>query len=264
MRSHQQLHHVKPRPKKVNLRRLRRKVRGAPVLGLIYKRLSPACRLLDVGCGSGAFLNDMRLLTGCEVYGIDVSSLAAKTASQDYGLDISTGSVFESPFPNSYFDLITAWSYLEHVNNPSRVLAKFSDLLKPDGCCVIQTPNFGSFNARLFKEKWYHLDCPRHLYIYTPKTVTNLLEKGGLTVQQVFYERTSKGILGSLQYFVYGDNYNPDHRNRLRRSSLLKKAVSPLSRIAALLRRADTVVVLARKCRKEIWEGGPADCSEIL
>ena len=240
-------HQARPRTKKGDLYGFRRKVQAAPVLQIIRRELSPARRLLDAGCGTGAFLNDMKLLTGCEVYGVDVSNIAAITAKQYYGLSIFTGSVHEAPFPSGYFDVITAWSYLEHVNDPYKVLARFSDLLRPNGCCVIQTPNAESFNARLFKEKWYHLDCPRHLYIYTPKTVTKLLEKSGLSVQRVFYEKTSKGILGSLQYAVYGDNYNPKHRDRLRKSSLLKTLVSPLSRVAALLRRSDVIVVLSRK-----------------
>jgi 2-polyprenyl-3-methyl-5-hydroxy-6-metoxy-1,4-benzoquinol methylase len=240
-------HQARPRTKEGDLERFRRKVQAAPVLQIIRRELSPARRLLDAGCGTGAFLNDMKLLTGCEVYGVDVSNVAASTAKQDYGLSIFAGSVHEAPFASGYLDVITAWSYLEHVNDPSKVLARFCDLLRPNGCCVIQTPNADSFNARLFKEKWYHLDCPRHLYIYTPKTVTKLLEKSGLSVERIFYEKTSKGILGSLQYSFYGDNYNPKHRDRLRKSSLLKTVVSPLSRIAALLRRSDVIVVLSRK-----------------
>ena len=244
-------HQAKPRNRREDMSKIRKKVKKSPVLGLIHSKLSPDCRLLDVGCGSGVFLHNMRITTGCEVYGVDFSQAAARIAKQDYGIDIFAGSLLESPFPDSHFDLITAWSCLEHVNNPSQVLAKVFDLLKPNGWCVIQTPNFNSFNARLFKSKWYHLDCPRHLYIYTPKTITHLLKKNGLPVQKVFYDKTSKGILGSLQYVVYGDNYNISHCNRIRRSSLLKAIVSPLSRVAALAKQSDTMVVLAQKCGQE-------------
>jgi 2-polyprenyl-3-methyl-5-hydroxy-6-metoxy-1,4-benzoquinol methylase len=243
-------HQAKPQTKERDLRGLRKKVKRASVFAFLCEKLTRLSRLLDVGCGSGTFLSDMRTLTDCEVYGVDVSNLAAKTARQNYGIDTFAGSVLGSPFRSSYFDVITAWSYLEHINDPSRVLRKFSDLLKPDGWCVIKTPNFDSFNARLFKERWYHLDCPRHLYIYTPKTVAKLLEKSMLSVQKVIYDRSSKGILGSLQYCFYGDNYALEHRNRLRRSSFLKQVVSPWSRIAALLKQSDTVVVLAKKGRQ--------------
>jgi len=136
---------------------------------------------------------------------------------------------------------------LEHVNNPSEVLLRISSLLKNGGSFILNTPNFDSFNAKLFKEKWYHLDCPRHLYIYTPRTIISLFEKSGLSVEKVIYDKTSKGVLGSLQYYFYGDNYNPEHRNRIRRSSLLKKIVSPWTRITAFMKHSDTMIIFAEK-----------------
>jgi len=178
---------------------------------------------------------------------VDISKIAAKTAWENYGIDVFTGTILESPSPHDFFDVVTAWSYLEHVNNPSEVLLKISSLLKNDGLCVISTPNFDSLNAKLFKEKWYHLDCPRHLYIYTPKTAKGLLEKSGLSVKKITYDKSSKGVLGSLQYYFYGNNYDDNHRNRIRRSSLLKKIVSPWTRIAALVRQSDTMVICAEK-----------------
>ncbi|MHC4745667.1 MAG: class I SAM-dependent methyltransferase [Planctomycetota bacterium] len=244
-------HQPKSRDRKEDIHKVRRKAKKSPILSAIHNKLSQGGRLLDVGCGSGAFLNNVRLVTGCEVCGVDFSDAAAGTAKQEYGIDVFVGSLPESPYPESHFDIITAWSSLEHVNNPAQVLAKVVDLLRPNGWCwcVIRTPNFRSFNARLFKAKWYHLDCPRHLYIYTPQTITRLMKKSGLLVRKVFHDRTSKGIVGSLQYVVYGDNYNTAHRNRLRKSSLLKALVSPLSRVAAWAKQSDTMVVWAQKCR---------------
>lgn len=229
-----------------------RKLRKRPFVELICSRLSKQSRLLDVGCGNGDFLNAIKTLTGCQVHGIDVSEIAAKAVRQSYGMDVFVGPITEAPFQNNFFDVVTAWSYLEHVSNPSEVLLKISSILKHGGLCIISTPNFNSLNAKLFKEKWYHLDCPRHLYIYTPETIKNLLAKAGLSVKRIAYGRVSKGVLGSLQYYFYGDNYSQGSRNRIRTSSLLKGMISPWTRILALVKRSDVMIVHAEKVKYEL------------
>lgn len=235
---------------------VKKKLRKRPFIKPICDKLRQQLRLLDVGCGNGRFLNEIKTLTGCEVYGVDISANAAKAAREDYGIDIFTGPITESPFSDNFFDVITAWSCLEHVGNPSQVLLKISKILKNDGLCVISTPNFDSLNARLFKDKWYHLDCPRHLYLYTPKTIVNLLEKTGFVVTEMAYEKSSKGLLGSLQYYFYGDNFSPKHSDKIRRSSLIKALISPLTRITYLIRKSYTMIVLARKRRHYVFNPG--------
>lgn len=213
----------------------------------VCKKLPRHAQILDIGCGNGSFLNEVKVFVGCRVQGVDISAPAAKTARDNYGLDVFTGTIFESPFPDNYFDVITAWAYLEHVNNPSEVLLKISNLLKSGGSCIISTPNFSSFNSKLFRGKWYHLDCPRHLYIYSPGTIISLLEKTGLSVQKIKYDWGSKGILGSLQYCFYGDNYKAKHRNRIRKSSLLKKVVSPVAKVMTLMKKSDVMIIHTKK-----------------
>jgi 2-polyprenyl-3-methyl-5-hydroxy-6-metoxy-1,4-benzoquinol methylase len=230
------------------LKQLKKKGRKkSPLPESIFRNLNKNSILLDVGCGNGKFLNETRKLTNCRTCGVDISQTAVETAKNSYDLDIFCGSITETPFLNNSFDLITAWSYLEHVANPSEVLAKINDLLKQGGDCIISSPNFDSVNAKLFGNKWYHLDCPRHLYIYTPKTLTALLEKSGFVIKKIIHEKSSKGFLGSLQYLFYGDNVNSKHCDKIKKSSLIKVFVSPLTRLFAILKKSDTIVVHAIK-----------------
>lgn len=240
-------HKAKVDTKQLDQSAIKNKLKRRPFVASFCKRLSEQSRVLDVGCGNGYFLYEIRTVTGCQAYGIDISKTAAKTARENYGIDVFTGTILESPSPDNFFDVITAWAFLEHVNNPSEVLLKMSRLLKNDGLCIISIPNYESLNAKLFKDKWYHLDCPRHLYIYTTKTIAGLFEKSNLSVKKIIYNRSSKGILGSLQYCLYGDNYSHNHRNRVKRSLLLRKIVSPCSRIAAFMRQSDMMYVCAEK-----------------
>jgi 2-polyprenyl-3-methyl-5-hydroxy-6-metoxy-1,4-benzoquinol methylase len=222
------------------------------IAGGIYRSLNRQSRILDVGCGSGAFLNSLRAGKGCEVFGVDISESAVGQAKSSFDLDIFKGTITEAPFPQAHFDLITAWWYLEHIPDPDPTIAKMSSLLKDNGCCIIGVPNFESFNARHFKDKWYHLDSPRHLCIWTPRTITRLLENHGLAVTKIIYDKTPWGLLGSLQYLLYGDNINPKYRNRIRNSILLWILLLPWTILVSLLEKSDIMVVYARKTTDEL------------
>jgi 2-polyprenyl-3-methyl-5-hydroxy-6-metoxy-1,4-benzoquinol methylase len=213
----------------------------------VYRKLNKQTRLLDIGCGSGKFMYEINSFTNSDVCGVDISPKAVTVAKNNYGLNIFCGTITEAPFVCNSFDVITAWSYLEHVPNPSEVLARIYELLKQGGDCIISCPNFGSVNARLFGNKWYHLDCPRHLYIYTPKTITALLKKNGFIVKKTTHQTSSKGLLGSLQYYFHEDNVNSKHHDKIKKSALAKAIASPLTRLLAILKKADTIVVHAVK-----------------
>jgi ubiquinone/menaquinone biosynthesis C-methylase UbiE len=213
---------------------------------LLQKLNGNSC-VLDVGCGSGKFLGEIKNIFGCKVYGVDISEEATKTAKNDYSVEVFTGVVTAAPFPPDYFDVITAWQYLEHVHNPMESLQMFYRLLKPDGLCAISTPNFDSFNAKIFKDRWFGLECPRHLCIYTPETIDKLLQKTGFSVTGINYDKSSKNLINSLQYYFYENNYSVEHRDKVKKSLMIKAVLSPLSRIFALLKRSDNMIVLAKK-----------------
>jgi 2-polyprenyl-3-methyl-5-hydroxy-6-metoxy-1,4-benzoquinol methylase len=217
------------------------------IVDCVYLKLNQQSRILDVGCGAGSFLNTVRTDKACEVYGVDISEAAIREAKSSFGLDIFKGTVTEAPLPDAYFDMITAWWYLEHIHDPNATVARISSLLKNNGHFIVGIPNFNSFHAKCFKDKWYHLDCPRHLCIWTPYTITSLLEKHGLSVVKIIYDKTPWGLLGSLQYLLYGDNINPKYRNRLRQSFLLWVLFLPWTMLVSLLKKSDIMVVYARK-----------------
>jgi len=213
----------------------------------IYSQLDQNSRILDIGCGAGAFLNRVKIEKGCKVHGIDISEAAVKSAKDSFGLNIFKGTITEAPFEDGSFDVITAWWYLEHIPDPNTTAARISSLLRPNGHCIIGVPNFNSFNAKFFKDRWYHLDCPRHLCIWTPSAMKRLLEQHGLTVTKIIYDKTPWGLRGSLQYALFGDNINPKNRNRIRRSLILWMLLLPWTIIVSMLKKSDIIVVYATK-----------------
>jgi hypothetical protein len=112
---------------------------------------------------------------------------------------------------------------------------------------MIGVPSIDSINAKLFKEKWYGLDCPRHLYLYTPDTITKLMEKADFVVTGIYHDPSSKNLIRSLQYFFYENNYNPKHRNKIKNMPMLKFMLSPITRIFALFKKSDNIIVSAKK-----------------
>jgi len=222
-------------------------ITNVKIINSIYSRLDQNSRVLDIGCGAGAFLSRVKTEKGCEVFGVDISEAAVKAAKDSFDLDIFKGTITEAPLKDASFDVITAWWYLEHIPDPQATAARISSLLKRDGHCIIGVPNFESFNAKIFKDKWYHLDCPRHLCIWTPSAMKRLLEQHGLTVTKIIYDKTPWGLRGSLQYALLGDNINPKHRNRIRQSLFLWMLLLPWTILVSLLKKSDIIVVYAEK-----------------
>jgi 2-polyprenyl-3-methyl-5-hydroxy-6-metoxy-1,4-benzoquinol methylase len=219
----------------------------AKIKKVVYNTLNNQSKVLDVGCGSGAILNGIKKRTGCQVYGVDISENAVQSAKKLFGIDVFKGDIKEVSWPGNSFDVITAWQYLEHVNDPNQNVEKMSQLLKNNGWLILGVPNFDSFNARHFKDKWYPLDCPRHLCIWTPETMTMLLQKYGLTVTDIVYDITPWGLIGSLQYFFYDDNLNPRTKNRFANSRLLLALLFPWTLLLSLSKQSDVIIVYAQK-----------------
>ena len=122
-----------------------------------------------------------------------------------------------------------------------------ASMLKQDGHCVIGIPNIDSFNARTFGNKWYHLDCPRHLHIYSPDTIAKLLDKTGFDVRSIFFHKAPWGLFHSIRLRFGNDEVPLKNRKRLMCSSMLKRILLPWTILLALLKKADIIVVHARR-----------------
>lgn len=135
-------------------------------------------RLLDIGCGTGEFLLGMQQ-RGWEVYGLDTSADAVALTRQK-GLEVFQGRLFDAPYAERSFDLVTMWDVLEHLHDPGGYLAGVAQLLKPDGRFVVTLPNPHSLDFRLFGPVWTGLDVPRHLYVFMRPALLALFQRAGL------------------------------------------------------------------------------------
>jgi 2-polyprenyl-3-methyl-5-hydroxy-6-metoxy-1,4-benzoquinol methylase len=143
----------------------------------------PGGRLLDVGCGSGEWLQLMHGL-GWRAEGIDFDQNAVAVAAQN-GLQVSLGSLEQKNYPNDTFDAVTLNHVIEHVPDPVATLAECARILKPGGRIVVATPNNSSLGHRFFKNHWRGLEPPRHLHIFSPESIRRAFGLAGFQTVSV-------------------------------------------------------------------------------
>ncbi len=136
-------------------------------------------RLLDIGCGTGYFLESCQQ-AGWEVVGTEPDANARTQAQARTGQTIWPD--LTAVAERAYFRAITLWHVLEHVHDLQATLAQIAAMLHPAGVLLIAVPNPESADADYYQQDWAALDVPRHLYHFTPAAMTQLLARHGLAV----------------------------------------------------------------------------------
>ncbi len=145
-------------------------------------------RLLDVGCGNGRFIAQMKLL-GWDAAGVEINDYTIRPKADDERLKIYVRDFGDVEVHESY-DTITMWWFLEHTRDPLGVLIKASSLLAAGGNLVVAVQNFDCIERRIFGKDWSSLDLPRHLYNFTPATMEAMFDRAGFAV----VKRINKGF----------------------------------------------------------------------
>jgi 2-polyprenyl-3-methyl-5-hydroxy-6-metoxy-1,4-benzoquinol methylase len=140
----------------------------------------PESRVLDIGCGNGSFLAQMQSL-GWKVCGIEPDPRAVEQA-QKAGLDVRAELSPKGLWPDGHFDAITMSHVMEHLHDPVQHLAECWKLLKPGGQLMIATPNYDAIGRNHFGSDWRGLEIPRHLVIFTEKSLWLAMKQSGFEV----------------------------------------------------------------------------------
>lgn len=212
----------------------------------VRERLDSGGRLLDVGCGGGDFLG--RIVgehPGAHVAGLDFSVEAAAVAARRARVEVHTGTLLENEGRLEPFDVVTMWWYLEHEPEPEAVLACVFRLLRPGGWLLCGVPNSRSVAAQVFRTRWFHLDPPRHLWIFSPRHLRELAGRCGFADLHFRHDTSPWGLLGSWDYVRRG-RIDGIERSSLN-SRVMKALFRPASMAFGLARQGDTIALHARK-----------------
>ena len=175
-------------------------------------------RLLDIGCGYGFFLQEMKS-RGWQIEGIEISRVGGQYAQDKWDIHVHYQQIESLALPENSFDVITLFYVIEHIPDPLGLLREVKRVLKPDGLVLIRWPHstpivrlLGTVSKKL---DLYH--TPYHLYDFSPVTIKKLLllsgfkkietSIGGYTRPSRWLERWATNIfgrLGEILYFLSG------------------------------------------------------------
>jgi SAM-dependent methyltransferase len=155
-----------------------RRVMNDDRLRLVEEWRAPG-RLLDVGCGDGAFLARAEA-RGWTVVGLETSPEAAERARAATRGTVVCAPLEQALLPGE-FDLVTFWDSLEHLVDPAAALRRVRAHMRPGSVIAITMPNAAGAEARLWGRRWHYLDLSRygHLHHFTPRSLRRLLERAG-------------------------------------------------------------------------------------
>jgi SAM-dependent methyltransferase len=212
----------------------------------VIRRFSDGGDLFEAGCAHGFFLKEAG--DYWRARGIDISREAIVYAREELGVSAEQGDFESNPPPPGSFDVIAMWDTIEHLYDPVLSIYKSAEALRPGGVIALTTGDADTLVPRLRRKSW-RLVHPTHLYYFTQRSLTQLLERYGLEVVHLSYEATYRSLREMAKVLVWGTSVSGWRRWLYRRIEKL-----PFLGMQIPLNLHDIMFVIAGK-HKEVDEG---------
>jgi hypothetical protein len=197
-------------------------------------RGAPAGPVLDVGAGEGVLLDALARL-GRTAVGLE------RHATRP---DVRVAEIGEI---DGEWAAVVFWHSLEHLRSPGAAVDRAVELLAPGGLIVIATPNAASLQARLFGDRWFGLDVPRHLVHLPAAALLERLRAGGMEIERVSNLRGGQIVFGWLHGLVGSLPGRPDLYDAIRRRDARRRPLTGARR-GGLLATGALMLPLALLC----------------
>jgi SAM-dependent methyltransferase len=115
---------------------------------------------------------------GWDVAGLEPDP-AARAFAESAGLTVSEGPLTTGLFPPESFDAVTMNHVIEHLHEPREVLREIVRVLRPGGTVWVATPNGAALGLARYERRWWPLDPPRHLVLFTPDALRHAFLEAG-------------------------------------------------------------------------------------
>ena len=207
--------------KNVDYRKKRFAMERLDMIGRHLKQPATRARLLDVGCGTGWFL-EVAKDRGYIVSGVEIGKELAQYTSKKLGATIHTVPLTDLP-ATEVFDVITLFDVLEHVNDPRVVLKSLREHLNPGGIGVIFTPNLDSVGITILREFSSLIMPAEHLFYFTPTSLRRMIEETPLDIAD--FQTKGMDIPDIYSYFRDVANSQPVADFLAERGSILQAVI---------------------------------------
>lgn len=178
--------------------------------------------ILDVGCGSGDFLNELSFFGYKNLTGID--AFIQKDLTQR-GYKIYKKNIFEI---EGKYKIIMFHHSLEHMEDLSAVLMRVYDLLENPGICLIRIPNVDSFSFKKFQGSWFSIHAPFHYILPSLKGMQLFAKQSNLHIQKQIGEQLYYFFLLSINHLLGISDYDELGIRRYLESEKKNKNTPPL------------------------------------
>jgi SAM-dependent methyltransferase len=156
-------------------------------------------KILDVGCGAGAYINDLSDIGFVNVSGID--PFLEKELVYDNGVVIRK--IFLEQVTEQY-DVILSHHSFEHVPQPLETLLSIKKLLRPGGVCLLTIPVAEDL-YRQYRQDCYLIQAPQHFFLYSMKSMEILTRNAGLRVEKIMRDATT-----TSNWYKYSELWKKD------------------------------------------------------
>ncbi|CUS97754.1 Glycosyltransferase, GT2 family [Candidatus Chrysopegis kryptomonas] len=190
-----------------------------PIWFSILKKFKPdAESVLEIGCAHGGFLYFCKYNGIKNVVGVEVDPKTCEFARSKFNLEhIIPGLFPDIPLPIEKFDVVAGFDVLEHFTDPVRALKKVAEILKDNGVCIFQTPQYKGED-----KKWIHFKPDEHLFLFSEQNIYLLFDKAGLDVFEIL-----PGILKEDMFVIARPKISVD-KVQIEISQNLKNTIKPL------------------------------------
>jgi 2-polyprenyl-3-methyl-5-hydroxy-6-metoxy-1,4-benzoquinol methylase len=186
------------------LRRLIRRIYTIKMRRFV-ERFHTSGTLLDIGCGTGSFLEEMQMSGKWRLHAVEPTSSAAIYVRERFGIPVINERIELVSLPERTFDVVTMWNVFEHLEDPKLTVQKVYRSLKQDGIVIVAVPNYESISRVVFGRYWCGWDLPRHLFVFPRTTLIWLFKQNGFTVLDSKCFIGSHAIFGHSLAFLHQD-----------------------------------------------------------
>ena len=167
------------------------------LLDQIDKYFSPGT-LLEIGSAFGFFI-ESATRRGWKTSGYENSKYASHIAQVRYQQNVRNEDFLNADIDKPV-DIVCLFDTIEHLLRPSIYIEKISKILPQGGGLIVTTGDIDSLISRVLRRRWRMVVPPLHLYYYSPKTISRLLEKYGFEIVSITHPHKYQNCNSILQY----------------------------------------------------------------